>query len=109
MGIDQAFLERRHLFLAGEAVVSRNEAAESPADAIERRDWLDFLTARLPARTRKMLRLYFVEGFTYVEIGRAFGLSPGRVNMIIFGAFNKVRCVEWREGERQRMERLAVG
>lgn len=67
--------------------------------------------AELPARSRTVIRLRFVDGLTYRQIGRAVGVSSTRVEQILRAAYAQLRPRLARRPEYARFarRRLAVG
>jgi len=74
---------------AGAAVDSAH-----PGDGMERleeRSRLLELLGRLPANQQEVVRLKFLEGFSYKEIARITGLSAGNVGFLIHTAIGRLR------------------
>ena len=76
------------------AATASNEAeAEEPAGAkdLESLEEVEKLLAKLPARERKVVRLYYIEGRSYEEISTAVNLPVNSIGPILSRARKKLR------------------
>lgn len=72
-----------------------DDAATDPQDAVERDELRIRLTSaleRLAERERLVTTFYFYEGLTLKEIGRAMGLTEGRISQILSRALERLRA-----------------
>jgi RNA polymerase sigma factor for flagellar operon FliA len=85
---DDGLLGREH----GASIA--DEAADDPQGSLEREELRAHLTdavAGLKERERVVATMYFYEGLTLKEIGKALGLTEGRISQILRGALLKLR------------------
>ncbi len=64
------------------ADVIADKSADSPLEAINRRDVIDVLTRSLSQKERRIIIMYYYEGLTMKEIGRILDLTESRVCQI---------------------------
>ncbi len=60
--------------------------AQAPGTALERREELQSLLARLPDRERQVLSLFYLEGSSVRAIARRWGLAEGSVKSLLHRA-----------------------
>lgn len=60
----------------------RDPAAADPADGAERADLLQMITRGLTRDERLIVRLFYIEGCSMAEIGRAIGMCQSRVSQV---------------------------
>lgn len=69
---------------------------ESPVTATLRRDLVDKVLAsleQLPPRDAQVLSMYYVEEFSYAEIGEVLGVTVGRVSQLHARGIAKIRGI----------------
>ncbi len=66
-----------------------------PAGAVEKRDLVQKVLGAiktLPERDAQVLSLYYIEEFSYAEIGEIFGVSVGRISQLHARAIARIRA-----------------
>ena len=58
-------------------------------DAIEIRDLVAVLLGLMPAGERRIVSMYYLEGYKCREIGERFGVSPTRINVLVREIINQ--------------------
>ena len=52
-------------------------------DEVEIRDLVSVLLGLMPASERKIVSMYYLEGYKCREIGERFGVGAGRISLIV--------------------------